>query len=75
MGVNLEIQGDLGKAIHAYHTAVLKDPSNIDANYKLAGILKNLQFEAANPSLQNTIKSILDKKINPDCLDEICHSR
>ena len=76
MGVNLEIQGDLGKAIHAYHTAVLKDPSNIDANYKLAGILKNLQFEAANPSLQNTIKSILDKKtlVRPSDISHACLS-
>jgi len=76
MGVNLEILGDLGMAIRVYHTAVLKDPSNIDANYKLAGILKNLQFEAANPSLQNTIKSILDKKtlVRPSDISHACLS-
>ena len=76
MGLNLEILGDLGMAIRVYHTAVLKDPSNIDANYKLAGILKNLQFEAANPSLQNTIKSILDKKtlVRPSDISHACLS-
>ena len=62
MGVNLQNQGELGKAIDAYNNAILKNPNYVDANYNLANLLKKVQFQEANPDLQNTIKSILDKK-------------
>ena len=62
MGVSLENLGELGMAIDAYNNAILKNPNCVDANYNLASLLKNGQFQEANPNLQNTIKSILDKK-------------
>ena len=62
MGVSLENLGELGMAIDAYNNAMLKNPNCVDANYNLANLLKNGQFQEANPNLQNTIKSILDKK-------------
>ena len=77
MGTIYEIQGDLGRAIDAYNIALMKDPGNNIASYKLAGILQKrdgFQFVEANRSFQNTIKSILDKNtiVRPSNISNAC---
>ena len=62
LGKAFQDQDNLSEAVAAYHSALLIDPNYSEALYNLGGILRYVRFQKTNPSVQNSIKLILDKK-------------
>ncbi|MFL2845905.1 MAG: tetratricopeptide repeat protein [Candidatus Puniceispirillaceae bacterium] len=62
MGIALQDQGKLDEAIASYNKALSLKPDYVEAYYNMGIALKGITFEQPNPSLQNTIFSLLDKK-------------
>ena len=62
LGKAFQIQGNLDDAISAYQAAISIKPDYIASYYNLSGILKNVIFRKHNPTTQNVIKIILDKR-------------
>ena len=62
LGKAFQIHGNLDDAISAYQAAISIEPDYMAAYYNLSGILTNVMFREHNPTTQNTIKIILDKK-------------
>ncbi len=63
MGIALKDQNRLDEAIEAYNKAISIKPDYIDAYNNIGISLTSLIFKNPNRGLQNTISSLLDKKL------------
>ena len=62
MGVSLKAQGKLDEAIDAFNKTIKFRPNHIEAYNNISNILKGIIFNKPNPSLYNTLVSLLDQK-------------
>ena len=63
MGIALQDQGQLEEAIEAYNNALSLKPNHAEAYNNMGIALTNIIFKKPNKDLQNTISSLLDKKL------------
>ena len=63
MGVVLRDQGKLEEAMKAYNKALVIKPKYAEVFNNMGVALKNIVFKKPNRGLQNTISSLLDKKL------------